>query len=142
MILSDAQARQTIDTVLALASADQVRVNLGGGRRANTRFALNSVTTCGDTADLTVAVTACYGRRHATATTRQTDRESLQAVVERAEALARVAPEDSEHMPELGPQDYLDTDPWRESTAAATPTRRAEAALEAVQAAEAHDLTS
>ena len=41
MILSDAQAREIIDAALSFATADEVRVNLGGGRQSNTRFALS-----------------------------------------------------------------------------------------------------
>ena len=67
MIPDESRAREVAEKVLALASADEVRVNLGGGRAANTRFALNSITTCGDTDALFVAVTAYFGRRHATA---------------------------------------------------------------------------
>ncbi|NQT52387.1 hypothetical protein HQ576_10070 [bacterium] len=35
MTLSETQARALVDRILALASADDVRVNLGGGRQAN-----------------------------------------------------------------------------------------------------------
>ena len=63
------QARAIIDRALRFATADEVRVNVGGGRVGNTRFALNSVTTCGDADSLQVAVTAYFGQRHATATT-------------------------------------------------------------------------
>ncbi len=142
MIPSETEAREILDAALSLATADDVRVNLGGGRHCNTRFALNSVTTCGDVDGLTVAVTAYFGRRHATATTSQVDRGSLRRVVETAESLARVAPEDPEYVPELGPQDYLAIDPWCESTAAATPERRAQAVAGSIEAAEEQGLTA
>jgi len=134
MILTDTQAREIVDKTLALASADEVRVNLGGGRRGNTRFALNSATTCGDADTLSLAVTACFGTRHATATTSETDDAALGRVVAAAEELASVAPEDPEHMPALGPQDYLDIDPCSDATVNATPELRAEAVAAAIEA--------
>ena len=142
MILSDAQAREIIDAALSFATADEVRVNLGGGRQSNTRFALNSVTTCGDVDGLSVAVTAYFGTRHATATGTETDRESLRRLVARAEGLARLAPEDPEYVPELGPQEYLDVDPWSESTAEATAALRARAVVGSIEAAEERGLTA
>ena len=135
MILDATQARAIIDKALSFATADEVRVNLSGGRQGNTRFALNSVTTCGDVDSLGIAVTATFGTRHATATTSESDDAALERVVATAEELARVAPEDPEYVPELGPQTYLPLDPWADSTAEATPDLRAQAAAAAIDAA-------
>ena len=140
MILDATQAKAVVERALSFASADEVRVNIGGARRGNTRFALSSVTTCGDVDGLNVAVTAYFGKRHATATTTEIDDESLERVVARAEELARVAPEDPEYVPELEPQEYLPLDPWADSTAASTPEVRAAAAEGAIEAAEAKGL--
>ena len=134
------QARAIIDRALRFATADEVRVNVGGGRGGNTRFALNSVTTCGDVDNLSVAVTAYFGQRHATATTSECDDGALERVVATAEELAHVAPEDPEYVPELGPQDYLPLDPWADSTAGATAEVRARAAGAAIEAAAGRDL--
>ena len=142
MIPSDTEAREIIDTALGFASGTETRVNVGGGRHSNTRFALNSVTTCGDVDSLAVAVTAYFGQRHATATTTETDRDALRRVVATAEELARVAPEDPEYVPELGPQEYLPLDPWADATAEATPEVRAGAAQAAIDAATARGLES
>ena len=142
MILCDTEAREIIDRTLALASADEVRVNLSGGRRGNTRFALNSATTCGDVDSLSLAVTASFGSRHATATTSEVGDQALRRVVATAEELARVAPEDPEHVPELGPQEYLAIDPCFEATVNATPELRAEAVAGAIEAGETAGLTA
>jgi predicted Zn-dependent protease len=140
MILDEAQVRQIIERAISFSSADEVRVNLRGGREGNTRFALNTVTTCGDVESLHVAVTACFGRRRAAATASQVDDDSLRRVVRAAEELARVAPEDPEHVGELGPQEYLTSNAWADGTAEATPALRARAALGAVEAAEARQM--
>jgi len=141
MILDESQARRIIEKTLALASADEARVNLSGGRGANTRVALNSVTTCGDADNLSVAVTAAFGTRHATATGSETDDAALERLVHTAEDMARVAPEDPEYVPELGPQDYLDIHPWFESTARATQERSVDVARAAIDAARERGVT-
>ena len=135
MILDEAQARQLIEKALACAKADEVRVNLWGGRTRNTRFAVNSISTCGDRDELSVSVTAYFGKRHASASGSETDDASLRRIVETAEELARIAPEDPEYVPELGPQDYLPVRPWFESTATATSDLGAEAARAAIEPA-------
>jgi len=142
MILDETQVRAILDKALSYATADEVRVNLQGGRRANTRFALNGVTTCGDADSLTVTVTAGFGRRHAAASTTEVDDGALRRVVAAAEQLARIAPEDPEHVPELGPQQYLPVDPWADRTAGAVPAVRAEGVATAIGRAEADGLES
>jgi len=142
MSLTESDARGIVDRALALASADEVRVNVDAGRRGNTRFAQNSITTCGDTDDLEVSVTATFGSRHATATGNEADPASLERLVARAEELARVAPEDPEHVPELGPQDYLDIDPYAPATAAITPELGVDVARSAIDPAVEKGLTT
>ena len=98
---SEAIARK----VLSFATADETRVTIGSGMDGNTRFAVNQISTAGDSYNAVVSVRSVFGRRAAGATTNKLDDASLRAVVERAEALAKLAPEDAEHMPELGPQE-------------------------------------
>ena len=132
MLLHDADARAIIERALSFGTADELRISLHGGRSANTRFARNSVTTSSDTDSLSVAATAAFGARHAVATGTETDDASLRRLVAQAEEMARVAPEDPEHVPELGPQDYLPIDPYVEATAQATPERRVDGARAAI----------
>jgi len=141
MILDEAQARRLIEKTLGLATADEVRVNLSGGRTRNTRFAANSITTCGDRDGLSVAVTAYFGKRHATASGSEFDDESLRRLVATAEEMARVAPEDPEYVPELEPQDYLTIRPWFESTARAGSDLGVEVARSAIEPAVARNIT-
>jgi len=141
MILTEPQARQLIEKTLSLASADEVRVNLSGGRSRNTRFAVNTITTCGDRDDLSVSVTAYFGKRHATASGSETDDAALRRVVANAQELARVAPEDPEYVPELGPQEFLPIRPYFESTARAGSELGVEVARSAIEPALASGLT-
>ncbi|HRT97829.1 MAG TPA: TldD/PmbA family protein, partial [Planctomycetota bacterium] len=141
MILDEAQARELIGKVLSLTQADEARVNLSGGRTRNTRFAVNTLTTCGDRDNLSIALTAYFGRRHATASISETDDASLRRLVSNAEEMARVAPEDPEYVPELEPQEYLPIRPWFASTARAGADVGVEVARSAIEPAAARHIT-
>ena len=142
MILSRDESRSLIDKLLSFSSADEIRVNLSGGRSGNTRFALNSITTSGDEDTLDISITAVFGKRHGTATGNELDDASLQRVVKAAEELARFSPEDKEYTPELGPQEYLNINGHKQSTAEATPAVRVAAALSAIKPSSRKKLTS
>ena len=104
--LTDADAKRITEKLLAAAAAPETRVYLNPSRGGNTRFARNEVTTSGFTETCIVQVTSSYGLRNGTAQTNQIDDASLVDVVRRAEEIARLAPEDPEAMPVLGPQTY------------------------------------
>ncbi len=110
-----------------VTSPDGARVNIGSGSRGNTRFAVNQVSTGGDNYDTTVTVTAYNGRRIGTSTTNQLHDEGLKTVVEIAERLAKLAPEDPEFLAELAPQEYLPGSNWSDATASLDPVGRADA---------------
>ena len=117
--------------VLSFSKADAAQVTITGGARGNTRFAVNQISTSGDNFDHVVSVSATFGKRAGTSTTNKLDDASLKAVVDRAEALARLAPEDPEMMPDLGPQTYHESRDWSDATAAVDPAARA-AAVKAI----------
>ena len=85
---------------LSFAGADETRVIVNSTNISNTRFAVNQISTGGDSYDNVVSVRSVFGKRSASATTNKLDDASLRAVVQRAEALAKLAPEDPEAMPE------------------------------------------
>src|SRR6185295_1084723 len=64
------------------------------------------------------------------------DDASLEAAVRNAEALARIAPENPEYLPELGSQEYLDVDGYYASTGDLTTESRARAASLGIKAAD------
>ena len=141
MALAEKPAFGLIDTVLALAKkaapdAD-VRVGIQSGGRANTRFAVNRITSCGDVAKTEVRLEVAVGKRHASTESNQTDSASLSAAVERTVAMAKLAPEDPEYLPTLDPQKYLPVpsrfDP---RTARLTAAVRARAIAGAIRAAQ------
>jgi predicted Zn-dependent protease len=74
--------------------------------RGHVRFAVNEVTQAGEVSATEVRLTLAFGKRHAKAETNQTDAAARRARAARTAALARVAPEDPEWLPVLGPQRY------------------------------------
>ena len=116
--LSREEAEALARRALAFAKADETRVTVSSGSRGNTRFAQNQVSTAGDNYNTTVTIRSAFGRRSGAVTTNKLDDASLRAAVETAERLARLAPEDPEAMPELGPQQYREPSGWSEQTAA------------------------
>lgn len=105
-LLSRDQAEALSKRVLAFAKADETEVSISSDARSNTRFAVNQVSTAGDDVDTTIMIRSAFGKRSASVTTNKTDDASLAAAVRSAEDLARLAPEDPEYMPGLGPQTY------------------------------------
>lgn len=105
-MLSKEQGQELIAQVLGLSRADDVQVTLEASHTTHLRFARNSPSTSGTHSDHTLSVRSAFGPQSASATVNQLDLESLKQVVARSEELARLAPDNPEHMPDLGPQTF------------------------------------
>jgi predicted Zn-dependent protease len=96
--------------VLALAKGRypdaDVAVGVNAGWTANTRFARNEPSTNGDVEEAELSIMLAFGRKHATASTNQTDELATATAIDRAASMARLSPEDVEWMPPLGPQEF------------------------------------
>jgi predicted Zn-dependent protease len=130
-VLSKEDAHALATRVLGMAKAEQTRVSIVGGARGNTRYAVNQVSSGGDNSNVTVSIHSTFGTRSASTTTNKLDDVSLKSAVELSERLAKLAPEDPESMPELGPQTYDESPGWSAITAGLDPAGRA-AAVRAV----------
>ena len=130
------RARELTDKVLGFASADHTRVNVSSERRSNTRTAINRITTAGASVDTNLSITSVFGKRVASVSTNRLDDESLERAVSESEALARIAPENPEYLPELGEQEYESVDGYYDSTGTLTTEAPAQAASLAISAAE------
>src|SRR5688572_4273774 len=130
--LSESQAREILDRVIRLSRADTCQVGIGGGVGGNIRFARNSVSTAGETSNRSLNVSASFGRRTGSASGNEFDDAALERVVRRAEELARLAPENPEWIEPLGPQTYLKTPGYYESTARIDPGYRAGVAADCI----------
>jgi predicted Zn-dependent protease len=127
-IFTETKARELLSKVIALSKADECECNLDGSNAGNIRYARNTVSTSGEVSDVTLAVRSCYGKRSGTATINEFDDASLEKVVRRSEELARLAPENPEHMPNLGSAKYSKVKARFDSTASMSPEDRAAAA--------------
>ena len=142
-LLSEDDCRAIAAKVLSFATADETRVTINSSAQGNMRFAVNQASTSGDEYDNVITVRSTFGRRSASSTTNSRDDASLRAVVERAEALAKLAPEDPEAMPELGAQTYTPSPAaWSDSTASLAAADRAAMVNAITSVAKAADLVS
>src|SRR5262245_36461430 len=108
--LSSDESRQLCLKILGFARADHTRVNITSGISGFTRTAINRITTAGETNNVNVRVTSVFGKRVASVDTNRLDDASLQRAVGDAEALAKIAPENPEYLPELSEQKYAEVD--------------------------------
>lgn len=139
-ILTRAEAQALAERVIRNSPADETRVSITSAARADTRFALNQVTTSGENQDTVVTITAIVGNRAASVNTNRRDEASLAAAARQATEIARLVPPNPERMPELGPQQYP---PLQErAIAMPTPTERADAAKRVTELARAADLVA
>jgi predicted Zn-dependent protease len=106
MFLSPSDAKAIADRLLARSKADACSVKIEGSDGANLRFARGNATTNGASSKLTVRVESHFGKRAGAAAVSGLDADALAEAVARSEAIARLAPENPELMPPLGPQTY------------------------------------
>ena len=136
--LDEAEARQLLQRVLRLSRAPACEVTIGGSNRGNLRYARNTVSTSGVTRDLNLSVRSYQGRQSGVATANQFDDATLERTMRRSEQLAKLAPDDPEAMPPLGPQVYRPVPhAWSEATASISPAYRAAVAEASIGSARA-----
>ena len=141
-ILSKEEAKAILQKVISFATADECEANLNGTMGGNIRYARNSVSTAGKVADTSLVVQAAFGKKMGTSTINEFDEASLKKVVQRAEELARLAPENPEYMGVLDPQEYDESPTFSQSTADITPEYRAEVAARSIEPARSKDITA
>ncbi len=141
-MLSESDAQAILKKVLGFSKADEAEATLSGARSGNLRSARNAVSTSGGAEDLSLNVQASFGKKTGTATVNEFDDASLERVVRRAEETARLAPENPEYVPFLGPQKYEQPPGWFDSTANITPEWRAKMAAVGMAACKDAKLTS
>jgi len=142
MIVSQSEAKQITDKVLSLSKAEYCVADLGGHKRRHLRFALNSITTNGEQDDLSLSVRSTFGTRSGTARTNEFSDAAITAAVRKSEEIARFAPKDPEFVAPLGPQTYLPSRTYFESTAKATPEQMAKMSKPVLDLARNKEVTS
>jgi len=141
-IYTKEQARQILEKALSYSTADTCVLNLSGSESGNIRYARNTVSTSGHRSNQNLTIQSSFGKKSGAASIDEFDDESLKKVVQRAEELAKLAPENPEFMEPLGPQSYDESKTYSESTAKITPEYRAEVAAKSISPAVAKDVTS
>ncbi|MEM6523578.1 MAG: TldD/PmbA family protein [Bacteroidota bacterium] len=141
-IYSKEEAKQILEKALSFSTADTCEINLNGSESGNIRYARNTVSTAGHRSNQNMTVQCSYGKKSGVATIDEFDDASLEKVVKRAEELARLSPENPEFMEPLGPQEYLDSNTYSESTSKITPEFRAKVASSSIEPAAAKDVTA
>lgn len=141
-ILSKDQAKKILQKVMSYSTADSLEASLSGSSRGNIRYARNTVTTSGFNEDVSLGVTANFGKRSASSTINEFDDASLKKVVKRAEELAKLAPENPEFMEPLGPREFKESRTFYDKTANVSPEYRAEVANSSINPAKAKDVTA
>ena len=142
-LLTEAQAREIVEGILAMSSADDTSVSVSNSWTGNTRSAVNRITTAGEVTNTSVSISARFGQRQTSVSTNRLDDDSLRAAVDTAEAQARLSPENPELMPLLVAQEYAASAGFFDSTASLDPAKRGQVAAAAIAAAAEHgDLTA
>jgi predicted Zn-dependent protease len=145
-ILSRADAEEIAKRALKNSPAEETRVSINSSARADTRFALNQVTTSGENRDTSITITAFVTdtstgtpqTRSASVTTNRLDEASLAAAARAATDIAKLVPPNPERMPELGPQEYPPVK--SRIITLPSPTERAQAAKKVTEQARAAGL--
>ncbi len=127
------EATQAIlDKVVKLSKADKTQATINSSWTGNTRFAANQMSTSGSVENATLNVQCWFGKRRAGVATNDLSDTGLETAVRKAEALARISPEDPEDMPLLPAQTYPAVSSYFDSTASSTAEARARAAMTAL----------
>jgi predicted Zn-dependent protease len=136
------EARQILEKALSFSTADACEINIYGSESGNIRYARNTVSTSGHRSNQQLVVQCNYGKKMGTATIDEFDDASLKKVVERAQELAKLSPENPEFMGPLGPQVYDEAIQFSEATANITPEFRTKVAESSINPAAAKGVTS
>lgn len=111
--------------VVALAGTADVTARLTMVDEGATRFANSAITQNGARRAAALAVEVAFGQRRGEARIDRFDDEALREVVARATAIARLSPEDPEHLPPVAAGRYRELPGAAPASAAAGPMERA-----------------
>jgi predicted Zn-dependent protease len=142
-LLTIDEAQALLKKVLSFSKADECEVTLYGGEGGNLRYARNSVSTSGASRSMELIIASVFGRKMGTTSINEYDDASLQKAVQRAETLARLAPDNPEYLPLLSPQTYGPAArTFIPATAGMTSGQRADLAAQSLQIARDAGLTA
>ena len=141
-IYTKEEAKQLLDKALSYSKAETCEVNLTGNNSGNIRYARNTVSTAGYQNNQNMVIQSSFGNRVGVATLDEFTDEAIARAVKTSEELAKLAPENPEFMPPMGPQEYGESKEFFESTAKISPDYRADVATKSIEPARAKDVTA
>jgi len=127
MLITESEAKAICQKILGLVKADDAQVSLNSSAQTHQRFAANTFTTSGASADTSVALTVWIGKKKGQSRTNDLSESALRTLVEQAEQMARISPVDREYLPSLSAQSYRTTGGYTAVTERITPASRAKA---------------
>ena len=110
-IITESAALETINDAIALSKAEAISVSLYSSESILSRFSENQISQNVHKNRFSLSVTSYFGKKSASASTTELDRDAIIATLRRAEELAQFAPLDPEWVDLLPPQSYEDRKP-------------------------------
>ena len=124
-LITQDEALALIDFAIAQSQADGVFVSLNACETGLSRFSENQISQNVRKNTFSLSVTSYFGKRSASASTTELDRDAIALAVKRAEDLASIAPEDPEWVELLPEQTYQERQPaFDRATATLSPLRK------------------
>ena len=120
-MMTKANTESLCEKILGLVSADDAEVWVSDSEDLQLRYANNDLTSNGFVTRSNLSLSVSYGKRSASITLNQFDDSALEAAVKKVQAMAKLAPEDPEHLPPVEPATFADPLTFSEATAAMTP---------------------
>lgn len=121
MALTKSDTESLCSKILGFVTADDAELSLRDSEDLVLRSANNDITSNGLVDRVSLRLSVSFGKRSASISLNQTDDETLRTAVAKVEAIARLAPEDPEHLPPVEPASYATPLTWSDATAAMTP---------------------
>jgi predicted Zn-dependent protease len=140
VILSEADAQGITKKILGFSKADSCIVTIGGSEDRHIRFAQNMATTNGSPSGIAVGIESHFGKKAGSSSTTDLSDDALASLVAASEKTAKLAPENPEFMPPIGPQKYLAGSGYSATTDATTTAMMAASLQPVLQQAEAKNL--
>ena len=125
--ITQTEAIALIEFAIAQSQADGIFVSLSANETALSRFSENQISQNVRKNTFSITVTSYFGKRSASASTTELDRDAIAQTIKRAEDLASIAPEDPEWVELLPKQTYSDRTPaFDRATATLSPLKKGE----------------
>ena len=140
MILSEADAKTLTDKVVAMSKAESCIVTIGGSEEWHVRFAQNMATTNGAPSGIELGIESHFGKKSGSASGTDLSDDALAKLVAASEMTAKLAPDNPEFMPPIGPQTYAACTAFSPVTQATTSSMLATAIQPVLQQAQAKNL--